>query len=137
MRQGQTRSIFRPYSWKGWHLTPKKVNNPDFETLSDIGRAFAIMASLADALSHRGDKSRLPVVNILANSAGVAAMADLSLAAACTHVDPGGGPLFVPAVDPRTWEKPTLHISMHFPVALYLNSHGWRRLQLAFFLHSR
>ena len=64
-------------------------------------------------------------------------MADLSLAAACTYVDPEYDALFVPKVDPRTWRKPTLHISLHCPVALYLNSYGSRRLQLAFFFHSR
>ena len=37
-------------------MTPKKLNQ-EFETLSDIGRAFAATATLADAVSHGGDKS--------------------------------------------------------------------------------
>ena len=102
-------------------MTPKKLNH-EFETLSDIARAFAITATLADAVSHRGEKTRLPVVNVLPNSAGVAAMAGLSLAAACAHIDPGVGLLFVPAVDPRTWVKPTVHIPLHCPIAIQLNS---------------
>ena len=103
----------------------------------DIGRAFGITAILAAGLSLRATKERLPVINVLANSAGTAAMADLSLAAACTYVDPGYDELFVPEVNPRTWERPTLHISLHCPVALYLSRHGLRRLQMAFYFHSR
>ena len=65
-------------------------------------------------------------------------MADCSLAAAGTYLDPGDGPLFVPSMNPLTWgARPTLHVIRHCPVAMYLNSHGWRRFALAFFFHSR
>ena len=93
-----------------------------------------MIAVFAAAFSFRGGLLRLPVWMVLANSAGVAAMADPSLAAACTYVDPGAGPLFVPELNPMTWSKPTLHISSHCPVVIYFSSHGWLRFSLAFFL---
>ena len=65
-------------------------------------------------------------------------MADCSFAAAGTYLDPGNGPLFVPSMNPFTWgDRPTLHVIRHCPVAMYLNTHGWRRFALAFFFHFR
>ena len=118
-------------------MHPEILPQHDFEIMSDIGRAFAITAILAAALSYRSTIDRQPYVFFLGFSAGVATMADCSLAAAGTYLDPGGGPLFVPSMNPRTWTRPTLHVIRHCPVAMYLNTHGWRRFALAFFFHSR